>query len=58
MGYRFSKSRVADRRVKLNCPSGTFALGTETISDFAVNPLTTVLGDLGKLQQQLTFILW
>jgi hypothetical protein len=46
------------RRVKLNCPSGTFTLGTETISDFAVNPLTTVLGDLGKLQQQLTFILW
>jgi hypothetical protein len=32
-------------------------MGAETISDIAVNPVTTVLGDLGKLQQQLTFIL-
>jgi len=32
-------------------------MGTKTISDIAVNPLTTVLGNLSELQQKLTLIL-
>jgi hypothetical protein len=38
-------------------PSGSLTIGTETISDIAVNPLTTVLGNLSELQQKLTLIL-
>jgi hypothetical protein len=48
----------ASHNVSPIAPSGSLTMGTEIISDIAVNPLTTVLGNLSELQQKLTLILW
>jgi hypothetical protein len=63
MGYRFSDGvsfvpavivtqpiSDASHEVGSIARSGALTMGTETISDIAVNPLTIVLRSLGELQ--------